>query len=209
MTSPIAARWGPARALEHALAAGSYNYVRHFHGGTTCAIFTGALSSGHQASGERLVAFLTDSGSFFAVGPFANAYDRHLVGCFIFFDWLWEKGSRITRDVPIVLTAPPTHPKPAHLTWAEHLAAERALAQREELNQQGNEDAFRAQRFSKCPICGRTVRVGDPILACFEGWAHARCATKYRQNAPPHHQLRGDAHMACVAGPRTDRLERL
>jgi hypothetical protein len=220
MTSPIAARWGPARALEHALAVGSYSHVRRFHGGT-CAIFTGADFSGHLASGELLVSFLTDIGSFFAVGPNASRYDQHLVGRFIFFDWLWERGSRITRDVPIILTAPPPHPKPAHLTWTQHLAAERALAQREEFNQPGNEDAIRAQRFSKCPLCGWTVNVGDPILECFEGWAHARCATKHKRNPicplcqrpvrlhqEPHHQLRGDAHMACVVGPRPDRLER-
>src|ERR1019366_5375924 len=91
MTPPIAARWGPARALEHALAGGSYSHVRHFHGGTTCAIFTRTEFSGRRASGERLVNFLTDIGSFFAVGPNANAYDQDLVGRFISFEWIWEK----------------------------------------------------------------------------------------------------------------------
>ena len=219
MTRPATPHWGPAEALEHALTVGSNTHDRRFHGGTTCAIFAGVCGEGQRPGGERVVKFLTDIGSFLAVGSCANMYDRDLVGRFIYFTWIREGGSRATRDAPIALTAPPQHPKPSYLTWPQHLAAERTLAQREEADASGNQDAVRAHWRGKCPLCGQTVVIGDPILACFEGWAHARCATKHQRNPPTcplchrpvllhqeaHHQSRGDAHMECVVGPRAAR----
>lgn len=194
----------------------SHTVRRRIHGGRTWAIYTGLRGVGAREGGEPLRRFATDDGTFSAVGPAADAYNDSLIGRLIRFDWIREGTDRTTRERPLVLTPPPQTMKPPGTSWHDHLDAERKGRQAAEAGLPDNRNAVTARRISICPKCSRAVYIGDPLLACFEGRAHARCVSKQRRHPPvcrlcgyavtpwqeAHHQSSGDVHMDCVTGPR-------
>jgi len=201
-------------ALEQAFE--SHTVRRRAHGGSTWAIYTGLQGVGARFGGEPLRRFTTDQGAFSAVGPAAEAYNDSLIGRFIRIDWIQEGGDKVTREQPLILTPPPETEKPPGISWHDHLDAERKGRQAAEAALPDNRNAITARRISICPKCSRAVYVGDPLLRCFEGWAHARCVSKQRRDPPicrlcscpvspqqeAHHQTSGLVHMDCVTRPR-------